>query len=594
MQKLLPLLLVLLLPQLAQAQVDFMGAYVLSQRSASQGLTAIEDGRGNLYMAIPFTDTLKLKNPDQTFAAPSHRGLNRNNYALAILKVSPSDTRVRTQLFASSYNQPISCKWLWSKNGKLRLAVQTVGEITAGDQTAPPVQDRRWIAGQGHLDLDTNLQMTSKWQIDRQASDTAYQTSTYSVLAGPADDKEFIMGNPYADSVMLGGQVIKGSPYRRVPADPLSYLYLAAVNKANPRGPLAMKHVLWQNNYYADMQPAGITRDSVGNVYMAFQFQRVPAIYLDDSLLIAPPPINTPLAIGLGILKFSAQGRLIWKKVFINNYRVSYQAMTPTPTGDKLYLAVKAHGDLNIDGTVVQADTNFVGCGSLPGNLVAMVLDDSARVERYNMFVNRPKNRVYDTQVHSIVLSPFGEIYWGGVSSGFPKMFEQNAIQVWQTLYVTCTDLNFNFKWRKLVGGPVDGTYRSIDAMSFNPNRRELMYVGHLDHYVSATAVGVGPTVLNTVCPAQFVVKIGGMPVTETKAQLGGPLAVFPNPATSGQTVTVLSEDRSYRLTDALGRSTACAADADLHTVTLPQAAPGIYTLTGQQTGKRIRLVLER
>lgn len=593
MQKLLPLLLVLLLPELALAQVDFTGAYVLSQRSASQGLTAIEDERGNLYMAIPFADTLKLKNPDQTFAAPSHRSQSRNNYALAVLKVSPSDSRLRTQLFASSYNQPITCKWLWSKNGKLRLAVQTVGELTPGDQAPAPVPDRRWIPGQGHLDLDTNLQVVSKWQIDRQASDTAYQTATYSVLAGPADDKEFILGNPYADSVMVAGQVIKASSHRHN-TDPLSYLYLAAVNKANPRGPLAMKHVLWQSHYYADMQPAGITRDSVGNVYMAFQFQRVPAIYLDDSLLVVPPPINTPLATGLGILKFSPQGRLIWKKIFRNNYRVGFQAMTPTPTGDKLYLAVKAHGDLNIDGTIVQADTNFVGCGSLPGNLVAMVLDDSARVERYNMFVNRPKNRVYDTQVHSIVLSPYGEIYWAGVSSGFPKMFDQNAIQVWQTLYVTCTDRDFNFRWRKLVGGPVDGTYRSIDAMSFNPHRSELMYVGHLDHYVSATAVGVGSTILSTVCPAQFVVKLGGMPVTETKAAVGGVLAVFPNPATSGQTVTVLSEDRSYRLTDALGRQTSCSADRELHTVTLPQIAPGIYTLTGEQTGKRVRVVVER
>jgi len=593
MQKLLPLLLVLLLPQLALAQVDFTGAYVLSQRSASQGLTAIEDERGNLYMAIPFADTLKLKNPDQTFAAPSHRGQGRNNYALAVLKVSPSDSRLRTQLFASSYNQPIACKWLWSKNGKLRLAVQTVGEITPGDQAPASVTDRRWIPAQGYMDLDTNLQISSKWQINRQASDTAYQTSTYSILAGPADDKEFIFSNPYNDSVRLAGQLITVTPHRTT-NEPFSYCYLAAVNKANPMGPLAMKHVFWQRDLYADIQVAGMTRDSVGNIYAAFQFQRVPNLYMDDSLLIPMPPINTPLAVGLCILKFSPEGRMIWKKVFRNNYRVGFQAMTPTPTGDKLYLAVKAHGDLNLDGTVVQADTNFVGCGSLPGNLVAMILDDSARVERYNMFVNRPKNRVYDTQVHSIVLSPYGDVYWAGVSSGFPKMFDQSAIQVWQTLYVTCTDRDFNFRWRKLVGGPVDGTFRTIDAMSFNPHRRELMYVGHLDHYVSATAVGVGSTILSTVCPAQFVVKLGGMPVTETKAAVGGALAVFPNPATSGQTVTVLSEDRSYRLADALGRQTSCPADRELHTVTLPQIAPGIYTLTGEQTGKRVRVVVER
>lgn len=587
------LFLSLLLPGLVLAQVDFTGAYVLSQRASTQGLTSIEDERGNLYMAIPFTDTLKLKNPDQTFAAPAHRTGLPNRMAMAVLKVNPAGVRVQTKIFASGYNTAISARWVKAGRGTLRLAVQTVGEITAGDQRPARLSNPLWVPGQGYLDLDTNLQMSSRWQINRQASDTSYQLPAFSIPGGAADDKEFVIGNPYADSVLIAGQVIKGSVHRNA-FDPLSYCYLAAVNKANPTGPLAMKHVLWQNHFYADLQPAGVTRDSVGNVYMAFQFQRVPAIYLDDSLLVAPPPINTPLAIGLGILKFSAQGRLVWKKMFINNYRVSYQTMTPSPRGDKLYLAVKAHGDLMIDGTLVQADTNFVGCGSLPGNLVAMVLDDSARVERFNMFVNRPKNRVYDTQVHSIVLSPFGEIYWGGVSSGFPKMFDQPAAQLWQTLYVTCTDMNFNFRWRKVVGGPADGTLRSIDNMSFNPNRRELMYVGHLEHYVSPSAVGVGSTILNTVCPAQFVVKIGGMPFTGTKPSLSGPLAVFPNPATSGQMLTVLSEDRSYRLTDALGRETRCTADAEMHTLMLPHTAAGIYTLVGEQTGQRVRLVIER
>ena len=592
---LLLLLLGLLLPGALRAQVAFSSAAVLSQRSATQGASSIEDEAGNLYMAIPFNDTLKLKNPDATYAAPARRGHLTRYYALALLKTNRAGERVGVQLLANSYNVPIGAYWKEAGQGRLKLAVQTTGGISVGAARAANGPVSGLVYSGGFIDLDTNLQVTRIWQTEREARDSTWSFPMYAHLAGPAGGWQYIASGATEDTVHIGRDALNVSNLRIRGLEPnYPYVYLAAVNSLQPTAPLPVKHIIWQPTTSSVVSVTGMASDSAGNVYVSVGFQKIAALMMDDSVLVPAPPINTPLADALCLLKFSPTGQLLWKRPFINNYRVLFETMTPTPRGDKLYIGLEARGELMLGDSLVQTDYTNAGCGGVPGTSFSVVLDDHGDVEHFSMFNNQPTSTAYHAYVHSIVLSPFGDVYWGGVASGFPLMFDQGPVQVWQTIYVICTDRQLGFRWRQLVGGPSDGTLRSIDNMAFNPVRRELMYIGHLDHYVLPSAVGVGSTIISTVCPAQFMVTLNGLVFTETKkAVTPGPLVVFPNPSQSGQTVTVLSNDHSYRLVDALGRALPCTATLD-HTLTLPSVAPGFYHLQGDQTGQKIRLVIEQ